>query len=89
MITLFLITLTFNLLIFFEGNKYKTANNFSKSSKYGSRIQINSSTLLKFIHLIFFFIQGTAWGFFTLILVSSYTANLAAFVTVERLKVHV
>ena len=26
------------------------------------------------------------WGFFTLILVSSYTANLAAFVTVERLK---
>lgn len=32
-------------------------------------------------------IASITWGFFSLILVSSYTANLAAFVTVERLKV--
>ena len=30
---------------------------------------------------------SSVWSFFTLILVSSYTANLAAFVTVQRLKV--
>lgn len=29
----------------------------------------------------------TVWSFFTLILISSYTANLAAFVTVQRLKI--
>lgn len=28
---------------------------------------------------------GTIWWFFTLILISSYTANLAAFLTVERM----
>lgn len=27
------------------------------------------------------------WGFFTLIIISSYTANLAAFLTVERMQV--
>lgn len=30
-------------------------------------------------------IAGSAWWFFTLIIVSSYTANLAAFLTVERM----
>ncbi|XP_048776012.1 glutamate receptor 2-like [Ostrea edulis] len=30
-------------------------------------------------------IVGSAWWFFTLILISSYTANLAAFLTIERL----
>ncbi|VEL31863.1 unnamed protein product, partial [Protopolystoma xenopodis] len=30
-------------------------------------------------------IVGGAWWFFTLIIVSSYTANLAAFLTVERM----
>lgn len=30
-------------------------------------------------------IIGTIWWFFTLILISSYTANLAAFLTVERM----
>lgn len=30
-------------------------------------------------------IVGSVWWFFTLILVSSYTANLAAFLTVERM----
>ena len=29
--------------------------------------------------------MGSAWWFFTLILISSYTANLAAFLTVERM----
>jgi glutamate receptor, ionotropic, invertebrate len=28
---------------------------------------------------------GAVWWFFTLILISSYTANLAAFLTVERM----
>jgi len=28
---------------------------------------------------------GCAWWFFTLILISTYTANLAAFLTVERM----
>ncbi|XP_041357415.1 glutamate receptor 2-like [Gigantopelta aegis] len=32
-------------------------------------------------------IVGSAWWFFTLILISSYTANLAAFLTIERLVV--
>lgn len=30
-------------------------------------------------------IVGSVWWFFTLILISSYTANLAAFLTVERM----
>ena len=30
-------------------------------------------------------IVGVAWWFFSLILISSYTANLAAFLTVERM----
>lgn len=30
-------------------------------------------------------IAGSVWWFFTLILISSYTANLAAFLTVERM----
>lgn len=30
-------------------------------------------------------IVGAAWWFFTLIIISSYTANLAAFLTVERM----
>jgi len=30
-------------------------------------------------------IVGSAWWFFTLIIISSYTANLAAFLTVERM----
>jgi len=30
---------------------------------------------------------GSAWWFFTLIIVSTYTANLAAFLTVERMYV--
>lgn len=29
--------------------------------------------------------MASAWWFFTLILISSYTANLAAFLTVERM----
>lgn len=29
--------------------------------------------------------MGSAWWFFTLIIISSYTANLAAFLTVERM----
>ena len=28
---------------------------------------------------------GSAWWFFTLIIISSYTANLAAFLTIEKL----
>lgn len=32
-------------------------------------------------------IVGSVWWFFTLILISSYTANLAAFLTVERMVV--
>jgi hypothetical protein len=31
-------------------------------------------------------VVASAWWFFTLILISSYTANLAAFLTVERLE---
>lgn len=31
-------------------------------------------------------IVGSVWWFFTLILISSYTANLAAFLTVERME---
>ncbi|CAG2059829.1 unnamed protein product [Timema podura] len=31
-------------------------------------------------------IVGSVWWFFTLILISSYTANLAAFLTVERMR---
>lgn len=30
-------------------------------------------------------LAGSSWWFFTLILISSYTANLAAFLTVERM----
>jgi len=30
---------------------------------------------------------GSAWWFFTLIIVSTYTANLAAFLTIERMYV--
>ena len=30
-------------------------------------------------------IIGSAWWFFTLIIISTYTANLAAFLTVERM----
>jgi len=30
-------------------------------------------------------IIGSAWWFFTLIIISSYTANLAAFLTIERM----
>lgn len=30
-------------------------------------------------------IAGSVWWFFTLILISSYTANLAAFLTIERM----
>jgi len=30
---------------------------------------------------------GSAWWFFTLIIVSTYTANLAAFLTIERMNV--
>ena len=30
-------------------------------------------------------LAASAWWFFTLILISSYTANLAAFLTVERM----
>jgi len=30
---------------------------------------------------------GSAWWFFTLIIVSTYTANLAAFLTIERMHV--
>jgi len=30
-------------------------------------------------------IAGSSWWFFTLILISTYTANLAAFLTVERM----
>jgi len=30
-------------------------------------------------------IVGSAWWFFTLIIISTYTANLAAFLTVERM----
>ena len=29
---------------------------------------------------------GSVWWFFTLIIISSYTANLAAFLTVERME---
>ena len=32
-------------------------------------------------------ILTTVWYFFTLILISSYTANLAAFITIQRLKI--
>ncbi|CAL1535038.1 unnamed protein product [Lymnaea stagnalis] len=32
-------------------------------------------------------IVGSAWWFFTLIIISSYTANLAAFLTIERMEV--
>lgn len=32
-------------------------------------------------------IVGTAWWFFTLIIISSYTANLAAFLTIERMEI--
>jgi ionotropic glutamate receptor len=31
-------------------------------------------------------IVGSVWWFFTLIIISSYTANLAAFLTVDRMK---
>jgi hypothetical protein len=31
-------------------------------------------------------IVGSVWWFFTLILISSYTANLAAFLTAERMQ---
>ena len=31
-------------------------------------------------------IVGSVWWFFTLIVISSYTANLAAFLTVERMQ---
>ena len=31
-------------------------------------------------------IVGSVWWFFTLIIISSYTANLAAFLTVERME---
>jgi len=31
-------------------------------------------------------IVGSVWWFFTLIIISSYTANLAAFLTVERMQ---
>ncbi len=31
-------------------------------------------------------IVGGGWWFFTLIMISSYTANLAAFLTVDRMK---
>ncbi|CAG5128437.1 unnamed protein product, partial [Candidula unifasciata] len=34
-------------------------------------------------------IVGTAWWFFTLIIISSYTANLAAFLTIERMEIPV
>lgn len=30
--------------------------------------------------------MGSVWWFFTLIIISSYTANLAAFLTVERMQ---
>ena len=30
-------------------------------------------------------VVGSAWWFFTLIIISSYTANLAAFLTIERM----
>jgi glutamate receptor 1 len=30
-------------------------------------------------------VAGSAWWFFTLIIISTYTANLAAFLTVERM----
>jgi len=30
---------------------------------------------------------GCVWNFFTLILISSYTANLAAFITVQRMTI--
>jgi len=30
-------------------------------------------------------VAGSSWWFFTLIIISSYTANLAAFLTVERM----
>jgi len=30
-------------------------------------------------------IIGSSWWFFTLIIISSYTANLAAFLTIERM----
>lgn len=35
--------------------------------------------------ILLMFAQGSVWWFFTLILISSYTANLAAFLTVERM----
>ena len=31
-------------------------------------------------------VVGSVWWFFTLIVISSYTANLAAFLTVERMQ---
>ncbi|VEL09660.1 unnamed protein product [Protopolystoma xenopodis] len=34
-------------------------------------------------------IVGTIWWFFILIMVSSYTANLAAFLTIERLQTEI
>lgn len=52
-----------------------------KSIRGGSRI-LNFG---KFVQATSTRIVGGIWWFFTLIIISSYTANLAAFLTVERM----
>lgn len=51
-------------------SQYKFIENFLVCSLHTSSVIIS---------------QGSVWWFFTLILISSYTANLAAFLTVERM----
>lgn len=46
-------------------------------------------SLKSFLRSISGRIVGSVWWFFTLIIISSYTANLAAFLTIERMDVSI
>ena len=51
---------------------------FDLMNKQGTNISASVSPSIRLISIV--------WAFFTLLLISSYTANLAAFLTVQRMK---
>jgi len=63
-------------------NQWSLLNSFwftiVKLLRQGTNINPSSSPSVRLISIV--------WAFFTLLIVSSYTANLAAFLTVQRMK---
>jgi hypothetical protein len=57
----------------------------SELSQHGKLKPINRNEIMNTLICTSFSVVAGMWWFFTLIMISSYTANLAAFLTVERM----